>query len=105
MAEVSPRDVAAYRFVHMARSSSVRHYLDAALHPLHMQTLMEVDQLATAMVMVRAGLGVNMMPALTLFHFAQRGIVTRPLRTRGAACAGRHARRCPRHRRLHVWRG
>ncbi len=79
LAEVRPRDVAAYPFVHMARSSSVRQYLDAALHPLQMQTLMEVDQLATAMGMVRAGLGVSLMPALTLFHFAQPGLVTRPL--------------------------
>ena len=77
--DVRPRDVAAYPFVHMARNSSVRQYLDAALHPLQMQTLMEVDQLATAMGMVRAGLGVSMMPALTLFHFAQPGLVTRPL--------------------------
>lgn len=79
LAEVKPRDVAAYPFVHMARTSSVRQYLDAALHPLQMQTLMEVDQLATAMGMVRAGLGVSMMPALTLFHFAQPDLVTRPL--------------------------
>ena len=76
---VRPRDVAAYPFIHMARGSSVRQYLDAALHPLQMQTLMEVDQLATAMGMVRAGLGVSLMPALTLFHFAQPGLVTRPL--------------------------
>ena len=46
--EVRPRDVAAYPFIHMARGSSVRQYLDAALHPLQMQTRMEVDQLATA---------------------------------------------------------
>ena len=77
--EIRPRDVAAYPFVHMARNSSVRQYLEAALHPLQMQTLMEVDQLATAMGMVRAGLGVSVMPALTLFHFAQPGLVTRPL--------------------------
>ena len=77
--EVRPRDVAAYPFIHMARGSSVRQYLDAALHPLQMQTLMEVDQLATAMGMVRAGLGVSLMPALTLFHFAQPGLVTRPV--------------------------
>ena len=78
-AEVKPRDVAAYPFIHMARTSSVRQYLDAAVHPLQMQTLMEVDQLATAMGMVRAGLGISLMPALTLFHFAQPGLVTRPL--------------------------
>jgi LysR family carnitine catabolism transcriptional activator len=79
LAKVKPRDVAAYPFIHMARTSSVRQYLDAAVHPLQMQTLMEVDQLATAMGMVRAGLGISVMPALTLFHFAQPGIVTRAL--------------------------
>ena len=78
-AEVRPRDVAAYPFIHMARTSSVRQFLDAAVHPLQMQTLMEVDQLATAMGMVRAGLGISLMPALTLFHFAQPGLVTRPM--------------------------
>ncbi|NLD67530.1 MAG: LysR family transcriptional regulator [Limnobacter sp.] len=79
LAEVRPRDVAAWPFVHMARNSSVRQYLDSALHPLKMKTLMEVDQLATVMGMVRAGLGVSMIPALTLFHFAQPGLVTRRL--------------------------
>lgn len=83
LAEVRARDVAAHPFIHMARSSSVRQYLDAAVHPLQLQTLMEVDQLATAMGMVRAGLGVSMMPALTLFHFAQPGLVTRPIRWAG----------------------
>ncbi len=82
-AEVRPRDVAAYPFIHMARTSSIRQYLDAAVHPLQMQTLMEVDQLATAMGMVRAGLGISLMPALTLFHFAQPGLVTRPLHWAG----------------------
>ena len=77
--EVRPRDVLAYPFVHMARNSSVRQYLDAALHPLQMRTLLEVDQLATAMGMVRAGLGVSVMPALALSHFSQPGLVTRPL--------------------------
>lgn len=81
--QVRPRDVAAYPFVHMARSSSVRQHLDAALHPLQMQTFVEVDQLATAMGMVRAGLGVSVIPALTLFYFAQPGLVTRQLNWSG----------------------
>lgn len=29
--------------------------------------------------MVRAGLGISVVPALTLFHFDQPGLVTRPL--------------------------
>ena len=74
-----PRDLAAWPFVHLSRTSSVRQYLDAALHPLQMRTLMEVDQLATVMGMVRAGLGISVVPSLTLFHFRQPGLVTRPL--------------------------
>ena len=61
-ATVRPRDVAAWPFMHLSRTSSVRQYLDAALHPLQMRTLMEVDQLATVMGMVRAGLGISMVP-------------------------------------------
>ncbi len=76
---VRPRDVAAWPFVHLSRTSSVRQYLDAALHPLQMRTLMEVDQLATVMGMVRAGLGISIVPSLTLFHFQQPEVITRPL--------------------------
>jgi LysR family carnitine catabolism transcriptional activator len=76
---VRPRDVAAWPFVHLSRTSSVRQYLDAALHPLKMRTLMEVDQLATVMGMVRAGLGISIVPSLTLFHFQQPEVLVRPL--------------------------
>ena len=79
VASVRPRDVAAWPFVHLSRTSSVRQYLDAALHPLKMRTLMEVDQLATVMGMVRAGLGISIVPSLTLFHFQQPEVLTRPL--------------------------
>jgi DNA-binding transcriptional LysR family regulator len=73
------RDLAAWPFVHLARTSSVRQYLDAAFHPQPMNTLMEVEQLATVMGMVRAGLGISVVPALTLFHFDAPDVLTRPL--------------------------
>jgi len=73
------RDLAPYPFVHLSRTSSVRQYLDAAVHPLQMNTLLEVDQLATVMGMVRAGLGISVVPSLTLFHFQHPDIVTRAL--------------------------
>ena len=73
------RDLAAFAFIHLSRTSSVRQYLDAAVHPLQMNALMEVDQLATVMGMVRAGLGISVVPSLTLFHFQHPAIVTRPL--------------------------
>ena len=53
-------------FIHLARHSSVRQYLEAAFHPQAMNTLMEVEQLATVMGMVRAGLGISVVPSLTL---------------------------------------
>jgi len=76
---ITAQDLAAWPFIHLARTSSVRQYLEAALHPQAMHTAMEVEQLATVMGMVRAGLGISVVPALTLFHFEQPGLVTRPL--------------------------
>ena len=77
--DLRARDLADVPFIHLSRTSSVRQYLDAAVHPLQMNTLMEVDQLATVMGMVRAGLGISVVPSLTLFHFQVSGIATRPL--------------------------
>jgi DNA-binding transcriptional LysR family regulator len=79
------RDLAAWPFIHLSRTSSVRQYLDAAFHPQAMDTVMEVDQLATVMGMVRAGLGISVVPALALFHFQQPEIATRPVHLPGLA--------------------
>lgn len=79
VAEPRPRDLAEFPFIHLSRTSSVRQFLDAAVRPLAMNTLMEVDQLATVMGMVRAGLGISVVPSLTLFHFQQPKIAIRPL--------------------------
>lgn len=76
---ISVSDLAAWPFIHLARTSSVRQYLEAALRPQVMKTLVEVEQLATVMGCVRAGLGISVVPTLTLFHFNQPEIVTRPL--------------------------
>jgi DNA-binding transcriptional LysR family regulator len=84
-AEASPtlKKLAPYPFIHMSRNSSVRQALEAALHPLQANTVLEVDQLATAAGMVEAGLGISVVPALTLFHFERKTLVTRPLATTG----------------------
>ena len=74
-----PRELASYPFIHLSRTSSVRQYLDAAVHPLQMRTLIEVDQLATVMGMVRAGLGISVVPSLTLFHFREPEVAVRAL--------------------------
>jgi DNA-binding transcriptional LysR family regulator len=70
--------LAPYPIVQLARSSSVRQYLDAAIYPLQLRTVVELDQLSTVAGMVRAGLGITIVPSLTLFHFEHPDLATRP---------------------------
>lgn len=72
-------DLAGESFVHLARSSSVRQHLEAAFYPARMNHVMELDQLSTVAGMVRAGLGISVVPTLTLFHFESPDLFTRPL--------------------------
>ena len=76
---LSAKKLAPWPFIQMARNSSVRQALDAALHPLRLNTQFEVEHLATVTGLVEAGLGISVVPALTLFHFRRDGVVTRPL--------------------------
>ena len=81
--QVRPADLAEQPFIHLARNTSVRQALDAALHTLapaaRPQPGPEVEQLATVAGLVRAGLGVSVVPTLTLYQFQGPGLVTRPL--------------------------
>jgi DNA-binding transcriptional LysR family regulator len=72
-------DLAPHPIVQLARSSSVRQYLEAAIYPTQLRTVMELDQLSTVAGMVRAGLGITVVPSLTLFHFEHPDLVTRVL--------------------------
>ena len=76
---ITAKKLAPWPFIQMARNSSVRQALDAALHPLRMNTVFEVEHLATVTGLVDAGLGISVVPALTLFHFRRESLVTRPL--------------------------
>ena len=76
---LSARKLAPWPFIQMTRNSSVRQSLDAALHPLRVNAVFEVEHLATVMGLVEAGLGISVVPALTLFHFRRETLVTRPL--------------------------
>ena len=73
------QDLAPYPIVQLARSSSVRQHLEAAIYPMRLQTVMELEQLSTVAGMVRAGLGLSVVPTLTLFHFDSPELATRPL--------------------------
>lgn len=72
-------DIGNHPFIHMNRLSSVRHSLDAALHPLTLRTCMEVEHLATLAGLVASGAGVTVVPSLTLFQFQRQELVVRPI--------------------------
>ncbi|MGN6580971.1 MAG: LysR family transcriptional regulator [Bordetella sp.] len=76
---IGARDLAAAPFIHLARSHSVRMQLERAFHPIPMNIVLEVEQLATLTGMIAAGLGVTVVPALTLYELDRPGLVSRPL--------------------------
>lgn len=75
------KDLADAPVIQLARTSSVRQTLNAALHPLQVRTAFEVEQLATVTALVQAGLGITVVPELTLFQFRHADLVVRPLAT------------------------
>lgn len=74
-------DLAGQDFVHLARNSSVRQCLEAAQAiPLGDSGGLEAEHLATVAALVAQGLGISVVPALTLFHFRREGIASVPVR-------------------------
>ena len=80
---ISARDLVAAPFIHLARSHSVRMQLERAFDPMPMNTVLEVEQLATLTSMIAAGIGITVVPALTLYELDRPGLVSRPLRMPG----------------------
>lgn len=78
-------DLEAYPFVHLARTSSVRQHLEAAFHPRQMRSVLELEHLASVAGMIEAGLGITVVPELTLFHFRRSGLAIRPVPLAGLA--------------------
>jgi len=73
------RDIAKYPVIQLARGSSVRKHLDAAFGADAPPPVFEVEHLATVTGLVRAGLGVAVVPAMTLFHFGGADLSIVPL--------------------------
>jgi len=73
-------DLAGHEIIHLAKSSSVRQHVDVLLRDV--QTLhsgFEAEHLATAAGLVEQGLGITLVPELTLFQFRQMNLVAIPL--------------------------
>lgn len=73
-------DLSNQPFIHLARTTSVRQLLDAALHPLSLNGVMEVAHLASVASLVANQVGISVIPFLALFQFTSPDIVVRPLR-------------------------
>ncbi len=95
-AELNLEDIARYPFVHLSRGSSIRQHLDIALHPTKMQGKLEVRYLATLAGLVEAGIGISLIPAMTLPKFNHPSLMARPFSMPGLGrtiiIARRHGR-------------
>lgn len=76
-------DIISHPFVHLDRNSSVRRQVDAALHLEKAQTTLELRNLATVASMVEVGMGITIVPALTMGHFRNPRLVAKPLSVAG----------------------
>lgn len=77
------KKLAPWPFIHLVRNSSVRQSIEVVLYPQSVKTLLEVEQLATVTGMIEAGLGISVVPSLTLYQFRKPGLVIRPIAVPG----------------------
>lgn len=77
---IRPGDLAGHEIVHLAKSSSVRQYADILLRDVAaVHSGFEVEHLATVAGLVERGLGVSLVPELTLFQFRLLDLAAIPL--------------------------
>jgi LysR family carnitine catabolism transcriptional activator len=77
---IATSDLAGQEIVHLAKSSSVRQYVDILLRDVQTaHSGFEVEHLATVAGLVGQGLGVSLVPELTLFQFRQLDLAAIPL--------------------------
>jgi DNA-binding transcriptional LysR family regulator len=76
---VSAEELVRHPVILQSRRSSVRQHLEFAVRPLTLRTSMEVQYMATIAGMVGAGLGISIVPGLSLWQFQRAGLSSRPL--------------------------
>jgi len=67
--EVTTIELAKERLIHLGKASSIRHGLVSNPRIADMPVSFEVDHLATVCGLILAGMGVSLVPGMTLFHF------------------------------------
>jgi LysR family carnitine catabolism transcriptional activator len=80
-AKISMADIAAFPFIHLTRNSSVRRALDAAFDRVKLKTYLEANYMATLAGMVEEGLGITIVPSLSLHQFGRPTLGVRVLQT------------------------
>jgi LysR family carnitine catabolism transcriptional activator len=79
---IRPAELGGQEIVHLAKSSSVRQHVDVLLDGVPaVDSGFDVEHLATAAGLVKQGLGVCLVPELTLYQFRQLGLVTVAIRS------------------------
>lgn len=75
--QVALGELGEWPLIQLARSSSVRQVLDRTDE--RPQALLEVEHLATVAGLVLAGMGISIVPGMTLFHFRRQGLSIVPV--------------------------
>lgn len=77
---VRVEELAGQEIIHLAKSSSVRQHVEVLLKDVQVvHSGFEVEHLATVAGLVQQGLGISIVPELTLFQFRQLDLVAIPL--------------------------
>jgi LysR family carnitine catabolism transcriptional activator len=73
-------DLAGHELIHLAPATSVRQHVDQLIRGVAVRhSGLEVEHLATLAGLVRQGLGISLVPELTLFQFRSMDLVAIPL--------------------------
>lgn len=79
---VRTADLSGCELIHLAKSSSVRQHVEILLRDVQVvHSGFEVEHLATVAGLVKQGLGITVVPELTLFQFRQLDLVAIPLQS------------------------
>lgn len=78
---ITPKNLEGHPFIHLARTSSVRQYLDTMLPGTRFSGVMEVEHLATVAALVAQDIGISVVPSFALFQFQAQELVVRPIAT------------------------
>jgi LysR family carnitine catabolism transcriptional activator len=82
-AVVTIEELVQHPFIHFTTTTRLRHQIDAALRPHKPNAVMEVERLEAVRGLVESGVGISLVPSLTLSHFSSSQLAIKPLAAPG----------------------